>query len=66
MSSRAARRGRFEISGVGYDYGETYLKRIDEVTVEGLRDVAATHFRQYALGAIVPRGSRDQLDLKNN
>jgi len=66
MSSRAARRGRFEISGVGCDYGETYLKRIDDVTAEGLKDVAARHFRRYSLGAIVPRGAADQIDPENN
>ena len=61
MSARAARRGKFEILGLGYDYGETYLKEIERVTAEGIREVAEKHFQTYALGAVVPKGLKDQL-----
>jgi len=56
MSARAARRGKFEILGLGYDYGDEYLRRIDRVTAEGLRGVAKRYLHDYALGAVVPKG----------
>jgi len=55
-AARAARLGRFEILGLGYDYEETYLSGIEGVTPESLRAVAEKHFQEYALGAIVPKG----------
>ena len=60
MSSRAARYGNFEILGLGYDYGETYLRKIGEVTADGVKEVAETHLKAHALGAIVPKNLKDQ------
>ncbi len=60
MSSRAARRGNFEILGLGHDYGETYLKKIEAVSSGGLKNVAETYLKKYALGAVVPKKTKDQ------
>jgi predicted Zn-dependent peptidase len=60
-AARAARVGRFEILGLGYDYGETYLNGIVGVTPESLRAVAEKHFQGYALGAVIPRGLEIEL-----
>jgi predicted Zn-dependent peptidase len=60
MSSRAARRGNFEILGLGHDYGETYLKKIETVSTEGLKEVAQSYLKNYALGAVVPKKTKDQ------
>jgi predicted Zn-dependent peptidase len=57
MSARAARRGKFELLGLGHDYGTAYLEGIDRVTSEGVRQVAETCFRENALGAVIPRGA---------
>ncbi len=62
MSAQAARRGKFEILGLGHDYGETYLKRIEGVTAEGLKEVAKDHFKTPALGAVIPRGLKEKLN----
>jgi predicted Zn-dependent peptidase len=62
VSAQAARRGKFEILGLGYDYGETYLKGIEGVTAEGLKEVAKNHFQTPALGAVIPRGLKEQLN----
>ena len=60
VSARAVRRGKFEILGLGYDYGEKYLRGIEEVEAAGLKRVAKKHFQTYALGAIIPRGIQDK------
>jgi predicted Zn-dependent peptidase len=59
MSSRAARRGNFEILGLGHDYGGTYLKKIEEVSVEGLKEVAGSYLKKHSLGAVIPKTLKD-------
>jgi predicted Zn-dependent peptidase len=56
MAARAARRGKYEIMGLGFDYEARYLKGIESVTAERMNCIAREHLRCHSMGAVFPRG----------
>jgi len=55
-SSILARRyGRFEVLGLGYDYGARYIAELHGVEPEDVREVAVRFLKEPVTGAVLPR-----------
>ncbi|MBA2565944.1 MAG: insulinase family protein [Gemmatimonadetes bacterium] len=60
--AQASRLGKYELYGLGQDFGDRLLERIGAVTAEEIRDVAQMWFGEYVLAAIHPdEASLDRL-----
>jgi zinc protease len=53
-SAQASRMGRYELNGLGQDFGDRLLERIAAVTPEEIRTLAETWFGPHVLAAIRP------------
>lgn len=57
-AAQAARLGRYELYGLGQDFGDRLLERIEAVTPEAIRALAERWLGPYVLAAIRPRRMR--------
>lgn len=56
--AQAGRLARYEVDGLGQDYGDRWLAALEEVTVEQVRDIARRYFTGEPTRAwILPRGA---------
>lgn len=52
--AQAARLGKYELYGLGQDFGDRLLERIEEVSAEEIRTLGETYLGPYVLAAIRP------------
>lgn len=53
--AQASRLGKYELFGLGLDFGDRWLERLSDVTAEDVRSLAEDKLRRHVLAAVHPR-----------
>lgn len=54
--------GFYELLGLGYDFDEKYIEKIEEVTSEDIKKVAQKYFKNYTIAIIKPKGAKTDIE----